>query len=471
MQFKAVASSSKELNNLVKTYETAANFYRQGDYAKSMNLTHEIILKSNKSKYFLLTSKTISLQAKIFYIQKNKNAKSRFELSNSILVKNDITDKPLMLENYSYLKLIANLSGNASLVKKFDDKILQLKGNIVNGKEVNTLIELDKEKAAKIKLQLLTNEMQEELTLNASKLDLLTQDQLKSKLIMEAQENQILYVEYSDSLNSERLKIQELSISDANSRRNIFAIGFAFMALLLGGSLYLYSKLKMNSTLLLEKNIIIEIERDKSESLLLNILPVHIVDELKENGFSKAQNYNKVCVGFLDFVSFSKISEQNDPQIVLDDLNTCFKAFDEIITKYQLEKIKTIGDCYMYAGGLSESNEGDNIDKMVRASKEMIFWLYDWNLTRAKNMLITYQARVGLHSGPVAAGVVGIKKFLYDIWGDTVNIAARMEQNSEANRINVSELIFQSVKHNHKCEYRGGIDAKNKGLMKMYFIC
>jgi adenylate cyclase len=483
LQIKAGIDPNLELDNLSKMLETAVNINRQGDYNKAMTISNEVIQKANKSNFYGLTAKATSLQAKILYAQKSSKAKSKFELSNSILFKHGLTDKSLMIENYSYLKLIANINGDAKLAKEIEDNLSRLNGKqvktipIAKAPEAIVVSELEKEKAAKLKLmseqeklQTLTKEMQEELKLSASKLDELSEDQLKSKLIMDAQESQLMNVRYTDSLNNERLKLQELSLSEANSKRNLFATGFAFMLLLLGGSLYLFYKSKKTSKLLEEKNFLIEIEREKSESLLRNILPVNIVEELKEHGFSKAQNYDEVCVGFLDFVSFSKISEKYNPQTVLDDLNTCFKAFDEVISKYELEKIKTIGDCYMYAGGLSESSEGDTIDKMVRASKDMVIWLIEWNKTRTKKMLITYDARVGLHSGPVAAGVVGTKKFLYDIWGDTVNIAARMEQNSAPNRINISELVYHSIKDNHTCEYRGEIEAKNKGLLKMYFV-
>jgi len=215
---------------------------------------------------------------------------------------------------------------------------------------------------------------------------------------------------------------------------------------------------------------LIEIESEKSESLLLNILPSNIVQELKEYGHSKAKNHEAVCVGFLDLVSFTKISAKTNPQTVLDNLNFCFKAFDDIIAKHKLEKIKTIGDCYMYAGGLSESKEGNTINKMILASKEMVAFLAEWNTKRTVKTLPPYDARIGIHSGPVAAGVVGTKKFHYDIWGDTVNIAARLEQNSHPNKINISEVVYQSVKKKHLCEYRGEIEAKNKGKLKMYFV-
>lgn len=477
LQINAAIDANLKLENLTKKYETAVSLYGQGGYIKSMNICNDIILNSTSSKFYALTAKTLNLQAKIYYLQKNSKAKSKFESSNSILVQNGVVDKSLMLENFSYLKLIANMKGDAKVAKELDNKIIQLNNKQPKKSEVVSFLELQKVNAIKDKLiteqerlKTLTKEMKEELELNSSMLDLLSQDQLKSKLIMDAQENQLMNVRFTDSLNKVKLKLQDVSISEANTKRNLLAIGSAFMLLLFGGILFMYFKSKNVSKQLEIKNQLIHQEQEKSESLILNILPYHIVEELKENGSSKAKNYDKVCVGFLDFVSFSQISEKYNPQIVLDDLNTSFKAFDDIISKYQLEKIKTIGDCYMYAGGLSESNEGDVIDKMIRASKDMIAWLKEWNKTRTINMLITYDARVGLHSGPVAAGVVGTKKFVYDIWGDTVNIAARMEQNSAPNQINVSEHIYQAVKNNHKCEYRGEIEAKNKGLMKMYFV-
>jgi adenylate cyclase len=218
------------------------------------------------------------------------------------------------------------------------------------------------------------------------------------------------------------------------------------------------------------KNDIIATEKNRADELLHNILPESVVIELKEKGYVNAKHFEDATVCFIDFVSFSTTAELQHPQALLDDLNTCFKKFDEIITKYNLEKIKTIGDCYMCAGGVPDADSGNQVREMLMATKEINEWLNHWNESRVIENKRPFLARTGIHSGPLAAGVVGTKKFLYDIWGDTVNISARMEQNSETGRINVSESIFDLLNKEFNFTYRGEINAKNKGMLKMYFL-
>lgn len=154
------------------------------------------------------------------------------------------------------------------------------------------------------------------------------------------------------------------------------------------------------------------------------------------------------------------------PQALIEELNACFKKFDEITAKYNIEKIKTIGDAYLAACGLPTADP-KHAENVVSAAKEINAFMQD---RHAKLGNKTFEIRLGIHSGSVVAGIVGTKKFAYDIWGDTVNTAARMEQNSEAGKINISETTYELVKDKFKCEYRGEIEAKGKGQLKMYFI-
>ncbi len=206
-------------------------------------------------------------------------------------------------------------------------------------------------------------------------------------------------------------------------------------------------------------------ERRKSENLLLNILPSKVAAELKEKGYSAAKHFNNVTVMFTDFVSFTTASERLGPQELVDELHACFKIFDDIMARNHVEKIKTIGDAYLAVSGLpaADANHAENV---VNAALEIAVFMHD---RYAKMGDKTFQVRLGIHSGNVVAGIVGIKKFAYDIWGDTVNIAARMEQNSEPGKINISESTYHLVKEKFDCEYRGEIEAKNKGHLKMYF--
>lgn len=210
----------------------------------------------------------------------------------------------------------------------------------------------------------------------------------------------------------------------------------------------------------------IEAEKNKSESLLLNILPKEIADELKASGISNAKLYDKVTVMFTDFKDFTLFGEQYTPQALVDELNHCFSAFDNIITKYDIEKIKTIGDAYFAASGLPSENE-DHAYYLVSAALE----IRDFMLKRREIMgEKTFQIRIGIHTGPVVAGIVGIKKFEYDIWGDTVNTASRMESSGQVGKINISQNTYEIIKNRFNCTHRGKISAKNKGDIDMYFV-
>jgi adenylate cyclase len=209
-----------------------------------------------------------------------------------------------------------------------------------------------------------------------------------------------------------------------------------------------------------------EAERKKSDDLLLNILPGEVAYELKTRGTTTARLYDNVTVLFTDFVNFTSAAERMSPQGLIDELHTCFKAFDEITGRYNIEKIKTIGDAYLAVSGLP-TPEPKHAEHIVKAAIEMN------NFTQARLAKLgerTFQVRIGIHSGSVVAGIVGVKKFAYDIWGDTVNTAARMEQNSEAGKINISQTTYELVKDKVTCSYRGEIDAKGKGQLKMYYV-
>jgi class 3 adenylate cyclase len=213
---------------------------------------------------------------------------------------------------------------------------------------------------------------------------------------------------------------------------------------------------------------IIEKEKDRSDRLLLNILPEETALELKESGVVKANKFESVTVLFTDFEAFTAHSENANPEVLVKRLGVYFTAFDDIIEKYDLEKIKTIGDSYMCAGGLPFPIE-DHAIKMVKAAFEILEFVEDAKSGETEDEL-SFNIRIGINTGPLVAGVVGSKKFSYDIWGDTVNVASRMETNSETGKINISEHTFELVKDEFNCEYRGEIPVKNRGKMKMYFV-
>jgi class 3 adenylate cyclase len=218
-----------------------------------------------------------------------------------------------------------------------------------------------------------------------------------------------------------------------------------------------------------KQKLIIEKEQQRSEELLLNILPFEIAEELKSKGSADAKQFDQVTIMFTDFIGFTQISEKLSPTELVNEIHTCFKAFDEIIGKYNIEKIKTIGDAYMCSGGLPVANQSHAVD-VVSAALEIQQFMQDHLLQRQNESKDVFEIRIGVHTGPVVAGIVGVKKFAYDIWGDTVNIASRMESSGEVGKINISGSTYEMVKDKFKCEHRGKIQAKNKGEIDMYFV-
>ncbi len=213
---------------------------------------------------------------------------------------------------------------------------------------------------------------------------------------------------------------------------------------------------------------IIEIEKNRSEKLLLNILPEKTAQELKEFGKVQAKKIDSVTVLFTDFKEFTQFAENLSPEELVESVDFYFSKFDEIMEKHGLEKIKTIGDAYMCAGGLPFTTP-DHAVKITYAAFEIAEFVEAAKKGNPENQT-RFDIRIGINTGPVVAGVVGTKKFAYDIWGDTVNIASRMESNSEPGKINISENTYELIKDSFNCEYRGEIHVKHRGTMKMYFV-
>lgn len=290
----------------------------------------------------------------------------------------------------------------------------------------------------------------------------LSEEVAKEQLIAEKAENAKITAELQAREAEVRAKSQEIYL--------FAAAGIAGILLLL--ALLLYSRFaakRRTAKSLEEKNQQIEEERQRSDELLLNILPASIAEELKTNGKAQARQYKEATVFFSDFINFTNIAEKLSPQELVQELDKCFKAFDFIISQYDdIEKIKTIGDAYMCASGLNERKSIPH--SMVKAALEMQAFLEEQKQERIRIGKPYFEARIGIHTGPVVAGVVGVKKFAYDIWGDTVNTAARVEANSEAGKVNISETTYGLIKYDFECIHRGKVQAKNKGLLDMYYV-
>jgi class 3 adenylate cyclase len=297
------------------------------------------------------------------------------------------------------------------------------------------------------------------------------------------------YMEIRDSiLNEERInavadmrekyetakkanQIKELEVSNLNAvlanqkiarTRNLYlysGIGILILAIGLGNRLQFIRR---------SRNII-QKEKKKSDDLLLNILPYSVAEELKSTGFSRARKFDNVTILFSDFQGFTHFSESMDPEALVEEIDYCFKGFDQIITRHHIEKIKTIGDAYMAAGGLHTDQEV-MANKVVQAGLDMQQFIRERALDRKSKDLPYFQMRLGINTGTVVAGVVGEKKFQYDIWGDAVNIASRMESNGQVDKVNVSHATYKLVKDNFACVYRGEFPVKGKGNTKMYFV-
>jgi class 3 adenylate cyclase len=210
-------------------------------------------------------------------------------------------------------------------------------------------------------------------------------------------------------------------------------------------------------------------EKRKADELLLNILPEETAAELKEKGEATPRHYEMATVMFTDFQAFTVLASEISPQELIETLNECYSAFDDIIERHNLEKIKTIGDAYMCAGGLPTENTTNAIDA-VSAAWEIQQWVTDWNANRSAKGLKSWDVRIGIHTGKLIAGVIGKRKFAYDLWGDAVNIAARLETAGETGRVNISHITYDLVKDHFRCTDRGMIDTKGKGAIDMYFV-
>jgi class 3 adenylate cyclase len=212
-------------------------------------------------------------------------------------------------------------------------------------------------------------------------------------------------------------------------------------------------------------NILIREEKNRSDTLLLNILPEEIANELKDTGHVNPRKYDLSTVLFTDFTGFTKQSESISPDILVNSLDYYFQEFDRVIEKHSLEKIKTIGDSYMCVGGIPTPNDKNPVD-VLKAAIDMLNFV----TKVVPEGIEKFEIRIGIHTGPIIAGIVGIKKFQYDVWGNTVNIASLMESSSDPHKINISQATYNYVKDEFNCIARGEIIAKHGEKMNMYFV-
>lgn len=380
----------------------------------------------------------------------------------------------IIYKTLDYQLLYLKYKGKAALVdrgdemKKQEEKIQKQKADIDKQKleaenikkEIDLLAKDNSSNKALIekKQQEL---MQKEEVLNQTSGQL---DVLKHEAEILATKNKVL---------EQDAQIKELEV-DRQKMQKYFLLSILVILVALALVLFnLYKTKHRTARELAEKNEIILAEKKRSDELLLNILPLETANELKLNGKAIARDYDMVTVLFTDFKDFTIISESLSPKDLVDEIDMCYSAFDNITEKHNIEKIKTIGDAYLCASGIA--NEIDrsikhNPENVIDAAFEIVAFMEEMHRKRTAEGRPFFRIRVGIHSGPLVAGVVGRKKFAYDIWGDTVNTAARMEQNSEPSKINVSSVTYAMAADKYVFTHRGKIDAKNKGQIDMYFV-
>ena len=305
------------------------------------------------------------------------------------------------------------------------------------------------------------------VALQNQQIEALNDSQLRQLVLLQQQDMQIDSFEFqllNDSLlllrQNMELDEQRALTNEERQRRN-FVIVLIVGVLIALALLYLRYRTGLRyQQKLAEQNRVIEREQLRSDELLLNILPVMIAEELKENGKATARKYASATVLFSDFVGFSRIASRTSPEKLVEMLDGTFRAFDDITARHGLEKIKTIGDAYMCVGGIPVADP-DHASRTVAAALELQTYLRQTGI---------FSARIGIHSGPVVAGVVGQRKFAYDIWGDTVNQAARLERAGQPGEVTVSAATCALLGEQYHCDHTGTFEAKNIGQLDRYVV-
>ncbi|MFK7934689.1 MAG: adenylate/guanylate cyclase domain-containing protein [Saprospiraceae bacterium] len=362
--------------------------------------------------------------------------------------------------------------------RALEKQVAALESEINNLEQDKSQLNLDKSQLSKSqeKLAREKKEVEEQIGQKEQELESIAEQKRRAERRIRSKEKEVKELtrdalEKQVMIDTQRAEIAETELEAEQSRnlRNLLALIAGFVLLL---AISLYSRFRSSRRArkkLEEQSRQIREEQERSDELLLNILPKPIAEQLKEKGKVPAERFNDVTVLFTDFIEFTKISEQLTPEQLVAEIDNCFKGFDFIISQYSsIEKIKTIGDAYMCVSGLSQRRSIPN--EIVKAALEMQEFLEETAQVKRQQGVPYFEARIGLHTGPVVAGVVGINKFAYDIWGDTVNIAARMESACESGEVNISESTFNEIRYSFDCQYRGKIQAKNKGMVDMYYV-
>ena len=492
---KEDAENIADVNNILShIYNDEGEYENAEEYiGKSVELSPKNIY--HKSYYYGLRINNLVRDS----INVKSNPNKRIELENLVIdvnknfeeikKQNWYVDPDLVIYNYTSLSNAYEILGDYKKAYYYFQKAMKEQDRVYGLEKMKSLSDVQSQteitnEKAKIKLQEETKriQLQKEIELKALRFEFdkkqaaAKTDEERKRLLLEEdakrREIELTYAyqkKQAEQKYSQEKKLASISqekkdavakadLENSKTQKNMWAIGAGLSLLLLGFAGFSYNQKRKDNKKIAE-------EKQKSDDLLLNILPYEVAEELKEKGKTSAKHFDEVSVLFTDFVNFTANSERIGVQEVLNELNICFTEFDNIMEKYGLEKIKTIGDAYLAVSGLPVSND-QHAKNAVSASLEILSYIQQ----RKKDNPNALDIRIGIHSGPVIAGIVGVKKFAYDIWGDTVNTAARMEQNSTSGKVNVSEATYRLIKEDFTFEHRGKIETKGKGAMDMYFV-
>lgn len=485
LPLSVLAQEGTEENSLSKNW---LFYHEKGEYDKAVEQAKLIYQLGKNTQDKVIMAQALNWEGQSLLktpkrlAANRKEAKKLFQESLGLIATLDRKD--LQLDNLRRLLEIADKEGDEKFYAIYNKQIQDIE-NVITANESNKILSEQVQQLGGAVEQLggAVEMLGSEKTKLQNTVASLSAAQMKAQLLISMQKN------YLDSLKMGRMKDsfelanKELAIKEQNaqlelqknyiqlqsSQRNFFIAIAAIMLLIAVGAYSRFTAVRKYNIALNAKNEALIAEQHRSESLLLNILPAMVADELKSHGMTKARQYEQATVMFVDFKEFSKIAKLLTPEQLVNELDLYFKAFDAIISKYKIEKIKTIGDAYMCVGGLPDV-EGSSPKDVVMAALEIQTLMEQFKMEREKAGKPYFEARIGIHTGPLIAGVVGSMKFAYDIWGDTVNIAARLESNGQAWRVNISEATYELVKNQFDFETRGIIPIKNNNEIAMYFV-
>jgi len=438
--------------NIGSVYTNEANYPKALDYTlKALNLAQELGLKDDIT-FFISSAGGVYMNMKMY----DKSLEYHFKALKLAREMNDIQNISTTEGNLgeTYLSMVKDTAyANSNRAEHISKAISYLKSGIEGCKKINYWGAVPEFMQYLAEAYTLAGDYKMALTTYQD------YNKIKDSVFSATNNARIATLETKRALElkDKDLQIARLAVAKKRNERVFYIAGIMLLLLVI---VFIYRNFRTER----KSNSLLTIEKKRSDDLLRNILPSEVAEELKENGKAAARNFDHVSVLFTDFVNFTGIAERLTADELVQELNTCFTAFDAIIERNGLEKIKTIGDAYLAVCGLP-LNDPQHAQKTVRAAIE-IRDLITQRMKGEQNFAI----RIGISSGPVVAGIVGVKKFAYDIWGDTVNTAARMEQHSEMGKVNISGATFELVKNEFICSYRGKVNAKNKGDVDMYFV-